>query len=170
MAEWNRGTSGPRLVAQPVQQQPPVVKEPKRKRYRTAVMRAERAGAALVAGLRLFSLLLVVASVVGTFYGIQARDVPANIMQVAIDMGAAPILVGVAVATQTLLTLGQWGGRSLGLSAHPGWWGMYLAALALSVGLNFSYETLLFGLGLPVVAVYGIIIAADVLPEWILID
>lgn len=120
---------------------------------------------AFIVLLYLALLILVLLSVLGTFYGFQGKSIPLGTpAQILVDIQAGGI--GIAVLIQLVLTLAQYGARQL--SRHDRrWWFLYLAALSISVYYNFqAYWAPLTEL-MPVYVAGLIIIAGDVLPEFI---
>ena len=114
-------------------------------------------------------LALVVLSVVGTFYGLGQTVAPLlQPRQVWADITSNLDRLWVALAIQLFLTLAQYGSRQM--ARHdPRWWFLYLAALSISVYYNFqAYWLPMNELMSPLVAA-PLIIAGDVLPEFIAI-
>lgn len=121
-------------------------------------------------GLLYFALLmLVVLSVIGTFYGRAGVSAPINTpLQMVRDMAAAPQQLGIALAIQFVLTLIQYGARQMARRDRR-WWILYLVSLGISVYYNFqAYQEPLSAL-LPWYVAWLLIIAGDVLPEYIAI-
>lgn len=146
-------------------------------RARTGARKAPRIGflrplyveRAFLALLYLTLLVLVLLSVIGTYYGLASDNAPLlRPAQILVDIRTNTDRLWVAITIQAFLTLAQYGARQL--ARHdPRWWFLYLAALAVSVYYNFqAYWIPLNTLTLwPITAVA--IIAGDVLPEFIAI-
>lgn len=111
--------------------------------------------------------LLIVLSVIGTFYGAQSSSAPITdpgaIWAAMRDSGYG---IWAAVAGQAALSLAQYGARQL--ARHDArWWLLYLAALGISVYFNVqAYAAPLQAWMLPGYA-YGLILAFDILPEFV---
>lgn len=120
-----------------------------------------------IAALYLALLALVALSVVGTFYGRRGVDAPITTpLRVLADMQAAPAALGMALGIQAVLTLIQYGSRQFA-RRNPRWWILYLVALGISVYYNYqAYWTPLAAL-MPGYVAALLIIAGDVLPEFI---
>jgi hypothetical protein len=152
----------------------PSADEPsKQKRPRgpsTTMIRGSSMERGLIAALRVAAWLLIVLSIIGTFYGGRGQDAP--ILQpwrLFPDVAAAWGVLLAAAAGQGLLTLLQWGSRRAARS-DPRWWLAYLAALAPSVWWNWqAYGDPLMALGVPVLIAWGIIIGGDMFPELTLV-
>lgn len=126
----------------------------------------ERAFIGLIYGI---ILTLVVASVVGTFYGVYGMAAPiTQPFQIISDIQGAGNTLYVAIAIQAVLTIAQYGARQL--ARHdPRWWLLYLAALGVSVYFNVqAYYTPLLVYAAPGTD-YLIIVACDILPEFMAI-
>lgn len=125
--------------------------------------------------LYLVLLLLVILSVLGTFYGRRGEDAPiATPLRILTDVfgdpevGVASDLVGIglAVGIQAVLTIIQYGARQKARGDRR-WWSLYLVALGWSVYYNaLAYWTPLT-VALPWYLVALLIIAGDVLPEFL---
>lgn len=122
---------------------------------------------AFIGMLYLACFALVVLSVVGTFYGLQR--IPAPLLSPVLMF--ADVLnngggFGLAVAIQVALTLTQYGARAMARRDRR-WWFLYLAALAISVYYNFqAYYVPITAMANAPIA-WLLIIAGDVLPEFI---
>ena len=117
--------------------------------------------------LYLGTLLLAVLSVLGTFYGLVGQDAPVNAVQIARDILEARSRFVGAFVLQLVLTLSQYGARQWARRDRR-WWFGYLAALALSVWYNIqAYADPLIALHVPWLVAWCIIVAGDVLPEFI---
>ncbi len=109
--------------------------------------------------------LLVVLSVIGTFYGWRGEQAPIKTpLQFLADVQTGGIVA--ALLIQIVVTVLQWGARQLARHDRR-WWLLYLAALAVSVYYNLqAYWTPLNELVAWYTAV-ALIIAGDVLPEFL---
>ena len=112
-------------------------------------------------------LALIVLSVLGTFYGLAGNVAPLfSPHRVYADIAANTDRFWVALAIQLFLTLTQYGARQF-VSHDRRWWMLYLVSLGISVYYNFqAYWTPLTAL-MPGILVSILIIAGDVLPEFI---
>jgi hypothetical protein len=121
--------------------------------------------------MRLLAWALVLWSVLGTFYG--ARALPAPILDplhVLRDARAAAGTLLLAALGQGLLSLIQWGSRVAGRRIHPAWWLAYLASLGLSAWWNWAaYGAPLVEAHVPWALALGLVVAGDVLPEWVIV-
>lgn len=119
--------------------------------------------------LYLVMLILVLLSILGTFYGIQQRVAPVlTPLRIWTDFIAGWNVLIVALVAQGALTLTQYGARAMAKD-DPRWWALYLMALSISVYYNFqAYWTPLTALSTWHIAA-GIIIAGDVLPEFLMV-
>lgn len=126
----------------------------------------ERAFVALLYGTL---LVLVLLSVLGTYYGLANENAPLlRPLQIIADIRANTDRLWTALAIQLFLSLGQYGARQL--ARHdPRWWFLYLAALGVSVYYNFQAYWVPLNLMMPGLLVGALIIAGDVLPEFIAI-
>lgn len=126
--------------------------------------------ALLVRGIHIASILLVVLSVLGTFYGARGADAPiASPLRIVLDVAAQPQAFLLALLAQAALTVTQWGGKRLA-ARDPRFWLAYLGSLALSVWWNWSaYGDPLIALNVPYLVAGGIILAGDMLPELALV-
>lgn len=114
-------------------------------------------------------LALVVLSVVGTYYGLAQASAPLmSPRQIYADIQANTDRLWVALAIQVFLTLTQYGSRTMARHDRR-WWFLYLVSLGISVYYNYqAYWVPLNELTLwPIAA--AVIIAGDVLPEYIAI-
>lgn len=116
--------------------------------------------------------LLVLLSILGTFYGLLGENAPiaaplfVAIPRIVRSIAAAPNLFGEALVIQLILTLIQYGARQYAKN-QPYWWIAYLVSLGVSVYYNYlAYWTPLNTLA-PAYLAALIIIAGDVLPEFI---
>lgn len=140
--------------------------------HQTGMIRGERAFAALVAVVQFISILLIVLSVLGTFYGVRGMRAPIlNLGRVILDIIADPQLLGLALLGQGLLSVVQWGGRWGALRVHRVFWLLYFASLALSVYWNWQAygATMTAAMQMPWLIALGVIIGGDVLPEFALV-
>lgn len=126
----------------------------------------ERAFLALLYGTL---LVLVVLSVIGTYYGLASSSAPLlQPRQILADIVANTDRLWVAIALQAFLSLAQYGARQLA-RRDPRWWFLYLAALGISVYYNFqAYWVPLNDIMLWPIAGAAIVLG-DVLPEFIAI-
>ncbi len=122
---------------------------------------------AFVALLYFALAILVVLSVLGTFYGRQGETAPITAPgQLWADITAQPTLLGIAVAIQLTLTIVQYGARQKARLDRR-WWTLYLVALTWSVYYNYqAYWTPLTAL-VPWYFAALLIVAGDVLPEFL---
>lgn len=136
----------------------------------TGVIRGAMIVQALTSTIRILAVLLIVLSVIGTMYALQARTAPlAAPWQIVRDMVAAPAFVAAALSLQGLLTLAQWGANMLA-AKQPRWWALYLAALGLSLYWNWqAYGVELIALGVPWLLALLIVAGGDILPEQALV-
>lgn len=114
-------------------------------------------------------LALVVLSVVGTYYGLAQQPAPLfspRLLYAGIQANTDRLWV--AIAIQVFLTLTQYGSRTMARHDRR-WWFLYLVSLGISVYYNYqAYWTPLNEITLwPIAA--AVIIAGDVLPEYIAI-
>lgn len=118
-------------------------------------------------------MILVLLSILGTFYGRQGKAAPittpvATVSRMAADIRAAPESLGTAFAIQLVLTLLQYGARQFARRDRR-WWILYLVVLSISVYYNWqAYWTPLQAF-IPGYLAAVLIIAGDVLPEFIAI-
>lgn len=111
--------------------------------------------------------ILVVLSVLGTFYG--RRGTPAPItapLHLWRDIITAPVLLGIAVAIQFTLTVIQYGARQKARYDRR-WWILYLVALAWSVYYNTQAYWVPLTALVPWYLAGLLIVAGDVLPEFL---
>lgn len=142
-------------------------REEKRRKSRIGFIRPGQVETAFMWLLYAALFLLVLLSVLGTFYGRQGRDAPiAAPLRIMSDLRAAPALLGAALGIQFVLTLLQYGARQLSRSDRR-WWILYLVALGVSVYYNYyAYWTPLVAL-VPWYLAGFLIVAGDILPEYI---
>lgn len=117
-------------------------------------------------------IVLVLLSVLGTFYWWQGEYAPIGApfltayAQIMWGVFGAPIAFVIAIAVQAVLTVIQYGARQLAKTDRR-WWILYLVALGVSVYYNYeAYWTPLTAL-IPVYLAGILIVAGDVLPEFI---
>lgn len=124
---------------------------------------------AFVALLYLTLFVLVVLSILGTFYGIGGNVAPLlSPRQMIADVAANLDRLWVSIAIQVFLSLGQYGARQM--ARHdPRWWILYLAALSISVYYNFQAYWLPLNVIVAMPVAGAIIVLGDVLPEFIAI-
>jgi hypothetical protein len=111
-------------------------------------------------------VLLVVLSILGTFYGLQGRAAPLGTpWLMAVDAWEAPGILGRAFLVQAVLTIAQWGAHELA-GRDRLWWLAWLAALAPSVYYNVqAYFDPAIALGAPWLIALILIAAGDIVPE-----
>lgn len=116
--------------------------------------------------------LLVLLSVLGTFYGRAGQNAPIDapvltaIARVAADVTRSPAAFGIAIVIQAVLTVIQYGSRQFS-QRDPRWWIPYLVSLGFSVYYNYhAYWTPLNALA-PWYLAGALILAGDILPEFI---
>lgn len=136
-------------------------------RRRVGLIRPAHIERAFVLLLYLVLLLLVVLSILGTFYGQLGKNAPILApLRVITDVTTSPSAFGLALGVQLVLTVAQYGARQF---AHHDrrWWILYLAALGISVYYNIqAYYTPVTAL-MPWYAAVLLIVAGDVLPEFL---
>lgn len=118
-----------------------------------------------VIALRIGALLLIVGSIMGTFYGSRGATIPLRLMVLWQDISTQPGTFAIAVVVQGLLSLVQWGARQM---AHRDrrWWSLYLVSLSLSAWWNWTaYAAPLIAVRVPWPVALGIIIGGDIFPE-----
>ena len=114
-------------------------------------------------------LALVLLSIIGTFYGIGQNAAPLLVpRQIIADIRANTDRLWVALAIQLFLTLGQYGARQFARNDRR-WWALYLVALGVSVYYNVQAYWLPLNELMPGIAAGVLIVAGDVLPEFIAI-
>lgn len=155
------------MTPHPVTSRPLGQTEERRRAPSIGFIRPGSVERAFIALLYLALLLLVLLSVVGTFYGRRGEDAPiATPLRILSDMRAAPAALGIAIAIQFVLTVIQYGARQLSRRDRR-WWILYLVALGFSVYYNYyAYWTPLTAL-VPMYLAGLFIVAGDVLPEFI---
>lgn len=122
---------------------------------------------AFITLLYLTLLLLVALSVAGTFYGRAGAEAPiAHPPRIVVDLAANPGALGMAVAIQFVLTVIQYGARQMSRRDRR-WWILYLVALGISVYYNVQAYWTPLQVFLPSYVAGLLIIAGDVLPEFI---
>jgi hypothetical protein len=114
----------------------------------------------------IFSVGLMMLSILGTFYGARGLRVPVEApLTIWANIQAAPWLFGVAVVGQGMLSIAQWGGRILARTDRR-WWALYGASLTLSVYWNWNgYWPTLAALGVPWLLALAIVAFGDIEPE-----
>lgn len=111
--------------------------------------------------------LLVLLSVIGTFYGLRGEDAPIRAPLAFIAaVQASPGTLVLAIGVQVVLTLTQYGARQMARHDRR-WWLLYLAALGVSVYYNYQAYWTPLGTVFPVYVAGVLIIAGDVLPEFL---
>lgn len=138
-----------------------------RRRPRVGFLRPGHIERAFIGLLYLALILLVVLSIVGTFYGYQGLTAPiTQPLRIISDALAALGTLGIAVAIQLVLSLTQYGARQMARHDRR-WWILYLVALSISVYYNVqAYWTPLTAL-IPFYAAALLILAGDILPEFL---
>lgn len=113
---------------------------------------------------------LMLASVLGTFYGIQSRSASFHpLWQPLLDLLAAPLTFGLALVIQAMLSVAQWGARQM-THYNRWWWLGYLAVLAPSVYYNVvAFYAPATAAGAPPLLVIILLLGGDVIPEFLLI-
>jgi hypothetical protein len=120
--------------------------------------------AALILLLRTTGVVLILLSVVGSFYGLQGQAAAAPSAIIG-DMVAAPFWLVLAIATQLALSIAQWGSRAMARDDRR-WWLLFAASLAVSSILNWiGYSPHLLAWGWPLVPVAIAVIIGDALAE-----
>lgn len=149
---------------------PPLPKRPSP--HQTGMIRGERAFVILIGIVRIISILLIVLSVLGTFYGVRGLRAPIlDVGRLVLDLIAAPQLLALALLGQGLLSVVQWGSRWGALHKHRVFWAIYFLSLALSVWWNWQAygATMTAAMSMPWLVALGVIVAGDVLPEFALV-
>ena len=151
---------------------------PNTSRPRVGFLRPGHVEYAFIWLLYLALLLLVLLSVLGTFYGRRGTEVPiATPLQIVADIFGDPTKgiaadlgnFGIAVAIQGVLTLIQYGARQKAKDDRR-WWILYLVALGWSVYYNIlGYWTPLTAIA-PWYLAALLIVAGDVLPEFLAVQ
>jgi hypothetical protein len=138
-----------------------------KRRVRVGFIRPGQIERAFIVLLYLALLLLIVISVLGTFYGQRGVDAPlATPSRVIGDIRGAWGAFGVAVGIQLILTVVQYGARSFARSDRR-WWLVYLAALGISVYYNVQAYWVPLTALIPAYLAGFLIVAGDVLPEFL---
>lgn len=111
--------------------------------------------------------LLVVLSVLGTFYGRLGASAPLEQpAQILADVRAVPTTLLMALLIQAVLTILQYGARQKARRDRR-WWILYLAALSVSVYYNFQAYWAPLSTMFPAYVAALLILAGDVLPEYL---
>lgn len=133
--------------------------------------------------LRVAGVVLIVVSIVGTFYGLQGKEAEGPMKIIPAMVTGWPWLIA-AGAIQALLSVGQWGSRKRAQgdlvtlqSGHrkrqggiPGFWLVYLALLAISAALNWvAYGDHLVTWGVPLLLAVLAVVAGDALAELVIV-
>ncbi len=136
------------------------------RRPRIGFLRPAHIETAFVALIYVALGLLVLLSVVGTFYGWRSLSAPLSTPWAIIaDIRAAPVLFAVAAGIQGALSLSQYGARQFARHDRR-WWIGYLVALAISVYYNIlAYWTPLADMGLAWYVALALLLAGDIIPE-----
>ena len=143
----------------------PSVAPSKHKAPRIGFLRPGHLERAFIVLLYIAMAVLVVLSVIGTFYGLQAQSAPilspATIYYAMRDN--TNVLIA-ALVMQAVLSITQYGARAMARHDRR-WWLLYLAVLAISVYYNWqAYWTPLNELTAWYIAL-ALIVFGDVLPE-----
>lgn len=154
-----------------------------RRSERIGFLSGRRAEGCFVWLLRLAGLLLIVVSVVGSFYGLQGASAEGPLKVIPAMIAGWPWLLG-AVAVQAFLSIGQWGsrqraqgslassseGRRRRVGGDPRFWVVYLALLVLSAALNWiAYGVHLIQWGIPWALALLAVVAGDALAELVIV-
>jgi hypothetical protein len=123
-----------------------------------------------VRGVYFVMFVLVILSLLGTFYGLQHQAAPLlQPAQMVLDLAVRPWALLWTLVLQGGLTLAQYGAR-VKARTNRRWWLGYLAALGVSVYYNLqAYYDPVVALGVPWLLAIALIIAGDVLPEHVAI-
>lgn len=146
-------------------QSKPLDSNAKRARPRIGFLRPSHIEGAFIVLLYTALLLLVVLSILGTFYGWRGQQAPlTRPLQIWTDIQSMAFVQ--ALILQAVLSITQWGARQL--SRHDRrWWMLYLAALVFSVYYNVQAYWIPLGELMPAYLAAVLIVAGDVLPEFI---
>lgn len=122
---------------------------------------------AFIALLYLALLILVLLSILGTFYGRRGETAPITApLKLWADALGAPAQLGIAVAIQITLTIIQYGARQKARYDRR-WWLLYLVSLGVSVYYNWQAYWIPLTVLVPWYLASLLIIAGDVLPEFL---
>ncbi len=134
---------------------------------RVGFLRPSHIERAFIALLYTALLLLIVLSVIGTFYGWQGKQAPLTTpIQIWRDITASTAILWIAIGVQLVLTLAQYGARQM--ARHdPRWWFLYLAALGISVYYNVQAYWMPLTEMIPFYVAALLILAGDILPEFL---
>ena len=141
--------------------------EPRRKR-RIGMISGEGAESAFVALLRVSGWLLVLVSVIGSFYGLQGKQAsePATMIS---DLVTGYGWLLAALGAQAVLSIGQWGSRARAKHDRR-FWLVYLALLALSASLNWlAYGPHLVAWGIPWFLAAAAVVGGDAIAELVIV-
>ena len=152
-----------------VQSQPTTTKPARRPPPKIGFLKPGGIERGFVILLYLTLLVLVILSILGTFYGMDGNEAPLlQPRQMIADVLANTDRLWVALAIQVFLSLGQYGARQMARHDRR-WWLLYLVMLGISVYYNFQA----YWVPLNVIMLWPIagaaIVAGDVLPEFIAI-
>ena len=143
--------------------------QPRRQRHATALVNESQAATLFVFFARFAGVALLLATLVGTYYGMTGSAAPRNPIDALRGMGNSLGMLGMAVGAQVVLSLCQWGGRAMA-KRDGRYWLIYAVSLLVSVYLSWrGYGPTLTAAGVPWLVACGIIILFDVLPETILL-
>jgi hypothetical protein len=138
-----------------------------RARPRIGFLRPGHVERAFIALLYLTLLTLVTLSVIGTFYGWRGQNAPlSHPWSIIDDIQAAFSQFAIAAGIQGALTLTQYGARQLARHDRR-WWTLYLVALGVSVYYNVQAYWAPLMLLIPWFVAAVLIVAGDVLPEFL---
>lgn len=128
-------------------------------------------GRAVEIAVPLVAILLVVLSVLGTFYGARGQSVPIlDPLRMLRDIAAGLGLFAMALCGQLALAVAQWGGRQKAREDRR-WWALWALSLALSAWWNWKgYGPPLVGAGLPWLLAVALVVGGDIVPELTLIQ
>ena len=139
-------------------------KVPTRTRPRIGFLRPGHIERAFIALLYSALAVLVLLSVIGTFYGWRGELAPlSRPLPFLTDVQTGGILA--ALLIQLVLTVIQWGARQLARHDRR-WWILYLAALAVSVYYNVQAYWIPLNELTAWYTAAVLIVAGDVLPEF----
>ncbi len=140
-------------------------KTPTKARPRIGFLRPGHIEDAFIALLYSALFVLVLLSVVGTFYGWRGEQAPlSRPLQFLADVQTGGIFA--ALVIQVVLTVLQWGARQLARHDRR-WWMLYLAALSVSVYYNVQAYWIPLNELTAWYTAAVLIIAGDVLPEFL---
>jgi hypothetical protein len=118
--------------------------------------------------MRTAGLLLVAASVIGTFYAVQQKAIE-DMAKVLDALAAAPDALLMAIGIQIVLSVGQWGARQRASRDQPKYWLAYLALVGFSAALNLIAYLTILAVVLPYWLAFAIIVIADIVAEFLIV-